>query len=769
MRIRPRTIFRLLGALVALLLVVGFGAPFLSADQYAARLRNSLSRALGREVEFRQGVKFNLFKGPGFSADDVVIHEDPAIGMEPMAYVDSVDVRPSIWSLLGGKFVVASIRLEGATINLTKSGAASEPGRWNFLSFVNPSVMSAVPAIHVRDGRINFNFGDAKSVFYLTEADFDLSPPGSLGKGWSVSCSAKPARTDRPAQGLGSFTLKGRWFVSPERVDLDLVLDHAGLAEITALWRGQSGAVHGTVSSRLHLGGPISNIGIAGRVDVEDVHRWDLLPMGGHGWPFDIRGRLDLVAQQLDLQSNSPGNAPLPLWIHFRAADYLAQPHWAVTANWNRFPVGPILELARHMGAALPAKLQLAGVMDGAIGYSGQGSVQGSVAFQDASLTIPDSPAVRFEHAALVFDGDHVRLSPAVARMADEDAAEIEADYAMGSGSLDVSISTEAMKVTSLRAQAAVPWLEQVRSGRFSGQLRYHREAEQAGWSGHVQLNEAEVPIPGLADALEVASAHGQIDGARVVLDHIDAQAGKVAFTGSYSYEPGAARPHHLRLHADTLDAADLEAELRPTFFRSGIIARALGRTSVPDWLEQREVDGNIQVDDLLIAGAHLDNARARLLWDVTRVSLDGLQAKLDRAAIAGSLSINLRGARPVYKLTASVKGLNWQSGKLDGQGTLETSGAGLQLLANLTSEGAFTAAGLDFGGLNGRSLSGSYSMAWAAAAPRLRLTGLALRTEDDAYTGRGATQDDGRLLLVLSSGAKELRVSGPLDKLRVE
>jgi hypothetical protein len=494
-----------------------------------------------------------------------------------------------------------------------------------------------------------------------------------------------------------------------------------------------------------------------------------LLPQGGHGWPFDIRGRLDLVAQQLDLQSNSPGNAPLPLWIRFRAADYLTQPHWAVTANWNRFPVGPILELARHMGAELPPKLQLAGVMDGAIGYSGQGGMQGTVTFQDTSLTIPDSPAVRFENAAVVFDGDRVRLSPAVARMANEDAAEIEAEYAMGSGMLDVSLSTEAMKVAALRAQAAVPWLEQVRTGQFSGQLLYHREAGSSGWTGHLQLTDAEVPIPGLADPLEVASAGAQIDGAHVVLDHMDAQAGKVAFTGSYSYEPGAARPHHLRAHAVTLDAADLEAELRPTFSRSGIIARALGRTSVPDWLEQRAVDGNIQVDDLLLAGAHLKNARARLLWDVTHVQLDGLQATLDRAAIAGSLSVNLRGARPVYKLTAGVKGFDWQSGKLDGHGTLETSGSGLQLLTNLTSQGVFTAGGLDFGSLTGRSLSGNYSIAWAATAPRLRLTGLTLRTEDDSYIGRGATQDDGRLLLVLTSGAKELRVIGPFDKLRVE
>jgi hypothetical protein len=776
MKIRPRLVLKVLGALVALLLIVGFGAPFLSADQYSARLQNSLSRALGRQVEFLQPVRFNLFKGPGFSVADsnggvaVVIHEDPSIGGEPLAYMEAMEVRPSIWSLLGGRFVIASIRLEGATINLTKSGGASESGRWNFLSFVNRSVMSAAPAIHVRDGRINFNFGGTKSVFYLTETDFDLSPPGSLGGGWSLSCSAKPARTDRAAQGLGSFTVKGRWFVAPERVDLDVVFDHSGLDEITALFRGQSGAVHGTVSSRLHLGGPINNIGIAGRLNVEDVHRWDLMPTSGHGWPFDIRGRLDVIGQELELQSNSPGNAPLPLWIRFRAADFLAQPHWALTANWNRFPVGPILELARHMGADLPPKLQLAGVMDGAIGISGQGIVQGSVAFQDASLTIPDSPAVRFEHASILFDGDHVRLSPAVARMADEDAAAIEAEYAMNTGTLDVTVSTESMKVASLRAQAAVPWLEQLRSGEFNGQLKYHREGEEAGWKGSLQLNNAELPIPGLADPLQVASAHGQIDGAHVTLDRMEAQAGKVAFTGSYAYEPGAPRPHHLRVHAERLDAADLEAELRPTLSRSnGIIARALGRTSVPDWMEQRALDGTIQVDDLLLAGSHLQNVRAKLVWDVARVQLENLQAKLDRAAITGNLSINLRGARPVYKLTGTVKGITWQAGKLDGQGTLETSGAGLQLLANLTSEGVFTAGGLDFGSLTGRSLSGNYSMAWATTAPKLRLTGLNLKTEEDSYTGKGGTQDDGRLLLVLANGAKELRVSGRFDKLRVE
>ena len=768
MKVRLSTVGKLAGAGVALWLIVGLGAPYVNANPYSERLRGSLSRALGRQVEFRQPVKFSLFKGPGFSAEDVVIHEDPAIGMEPIAYMDTLDVRPSLWSLLGGRFVIDSIHLEGAHINLTKS----ETGNWNFLSIVNRSVLSAAPAIHVRDGRINFKFGDTKSVFYLMETDLDISPPGPGGSAWKVSLTGKPARTDRPAQGLGAFTLKGRWFLAPERVDLDLELDRSGLGEITALLQGQAGSVHGTVSSRLHLGGPLNNIGILGRVEIDDVHRWDLMPAQGQGWPWDIHGRLDLIKQQLDLESNSAGNTPLPLSVRFRVTDYLSQPRWAISPTFNNFPVAPLVELARHMGAQFPPRLEIAGVMDGAVSYSA-GSLQGRVAFRNASVTIPDSPPMRFEQAGIVFDGGHIRLAPALVRTSEQDQAQLEADYDMGGQTLDLAISAEAMQVASLRAQvalAAVPWLEQVRSGQWSGELHYHHGPETSGWSGQLDLSGAEIPVPGLADPLQLTSAHAQIEGAHVALDHIRAQAGKSSFSGSYTYEPGAARPHRLRLQAATLDAAELETEWMPTLRRStGLIARALGRTSLPDWLTQRAVDGAIQVDDLLIAGAHLNNLRAHLLWDVTRVQVDILQARLDRTAFTGTLAVNLRGTRPSYKLDGKVKGWNWQAGKLDAAGTLETSGTGLQLAANLKADGTFTGAGLDFGGLMSRSVSGTCSLTLAATGPRVKLTGLSLRTDDDSYTGRGATQDDGRLVVILSDGVKEVRVSGPLDKLKVE
>ena len=498
-------------------------------------------------------------------------------------------------------------------------------------------MIRTAPAIHVRDSRIHFKFGDTKSVFYLTETDLDISPSGSGGD-WKIACSAKPARADRPAQGLGSFTLKGRWYAEPGRVDLDMEVDRAALGEVTALMSGQDAGIHGILSSRVHLAGPLNNMGITGRLDIGDVHRWDMMPGNSQGWRQEIRGRLDLIGQQLELHSTTAGNATLPLAVHFRATDYLSQPHWAVGLNWNRFPVAPILELARHMGAQFPPKLQLTGTMDGAIVYAGQGSLQGALGFHDTALAIPDSPAVRFEQAHIILGNGHARLSPALVRGGENDEARLEADYAIDSQTLDLAISTDAMKVQSLRAQvalAAVPCLEQIASGQWSGDLHYHRAAAEAAWSGRLVLTDATIAIPGLADPVQLNSAHAQIDGARVVLDRIDAQAGKLAFTGDYRYEPGVARPHRLRLRAEAWDAADLEAELMPTLRRStNLIARALGRPMVTDWLRQRNLDGTVQIDDLLLAGDHLENFRAPVLGARASVQVENRQARLDRAAI---------------------------------------------------------------------------------------------------------------------------------------
>ena len=61
--------------------------------------------------------------------------------------------------------------------------------------------------------------------------------------------------------------------------------------------------------------------------------------------------------------------------------------------------------------------------------------------------------------------------------------------------------------------------------------------------------------------------------------------------------------------------------------------------------------------------------------------------------------------------------------------------------------------------------------MRWAGTRPdsALRLTNLSVRTEDETFTGRAATLEDGRVTASLTSGAREMKLSGTLAKLRVE
>ena len=772
-----------LSAAVALLLAAGIAAPYLSGNRFAPRIRAAIESALDRKVELG-AIHFSLFAGPGFSVDNVVIHENPSIGIEPIAYVGSLEAVPRLASIFGGHLEFASIRLDDASINLAKTGGPSAPGRWNFEPLLNRSVIRAIPELHVRSGRINFKFGDTKSVFYLTNTDLDIAPPGLNGSQgaatWNVEFTGEPARTDKPAHGFGQFIARGRWTqTGAGRLDLDVRLEKSEISEIVALLHGFDAGVHGTVAARMHLAGPLDDIRISGNMDIEGVHRWDRMPPYGQSWPLRLAGRLNVPAQIVEMESSTAGGETLPLAVRFRCSDYLSQPHWGVALNWNRFPAGPVLDLARHMGADLPPNLNLTGSLDGVLGYTGQGSLQGELSFHDASMAIPDSPPIRSEQARLIFDRGHAKLAPAIVRTAGDETAQLEADYDWKAQSLDLTISTDSMRVESLRAQAAlaaIPWLNQVSSGTWNGQLRYQIAAPasaKTGWTGAIDLQDAQFPLPGLAEPVAVESATVHIDGARVTLDRIHAQAGKIAIEGEYRYEPQMARPHRLRIRIPEADAAELERLLMPTLYHSrGLIARALslGRASLPDWLADRHLDAAVQIGALHLAGADVAGLQAHLVWDAAKAEFTDIRASLDGGRVTGVLAVGLRGNRPTYRLQARAKGVAWKSGKVDAETVLESSGTGLELLARLHSSGAFMARGLEMEALPDlESVSGAYDLVWAQAAPILRFTDLQLVSGDETYTGQGATQPDGRLLFQLTSGSKEMRMTGTLAELRVD
>jgi hypothetical protein len=307
--------------------------------------------------------------------------------------------------------------------------------------------------------------------------------------------------------------------------------------------------------------------------------------------------------------------------------------------------------------------------------------------------------------------------------------------------------------------------LEALKSGVWKGSLRYRRgPGIEEGWSGQIQLNRAEIPLPGLAEPLRVRSATARLDGAKLWVDKIVARAGLADFEGDYRYEPGSLRPHRFRLTVPKISAAELERLLMPTLRRDqGFFERTLGigKSEIPSWLATRFVDGTIRIGKLTIGETELDQVRSRVRLSGTRVDLLDVEGKFENGAVYGRISADLTGRTPAYRLSYYLDSIDFKGGKIDADGKIEASGTGAGLLSNIHSTGSFSGRGLDIC----KTASGCYRLEW----PHLRLTELQMQVGPDLFIGRGAMQDDGRLLLELSSGAKQIRVSGALAQLAIE
>src|ERR1700682_5947302 len=104
-------VWRTLLILVAVVIAIGFLAPHWRADRLRPPIQAALESALNRPVHIG-AVHLNLFSGPGFTLDDVVIDDAPAAGIEPFAYVESMRARVGFSSIFSGRLAFSSLRLD---------------------------------------------------------------------------------------------------------------------------------------------------------------------------------------------------------------------------------------------------------------------------------------------------------------------------------------------------------------------------------------------------------------------------------------------------------------------------------------------------------------------------------------------------------------------------------------------------------------------------------------------------------------------------------
>lgn len=755
------------------LLAAALYVPRISADAYRDRAHAALEKALHRKVKIGK-VRFRLLPTPGLTISDVEIGEDPAIGAEPVAYVTTLQAVPRLTALFGGPLEFASVDLEEATLNLTRIDSDSSGVRWNFASLLQLQLPGAFPSIHMSGGRINFKFGDTKSLFYLLNTDVDLWPPGSAKDPWTLRVHAEPARTDRPARGFGSFMARGQWRPENGSATIDVKLEQSELGDMLTLFNGYESGINGHISGDAHLAGPLNRIGIAGRLAVSNLHGWSESPPGGEEWRFAIGGTINAPGQVIDLTASTKvSGSHAPLQLRYRVADYLRRPRWGVTANLNHFPLAPIPEIARNLGFVIPADFRFDGTADGAVGYSvpeGLPRMDGALSVSNSTLIVAGAPPLRLPSAELRFSGSSIHLQATEVRNDRNETAAIQGDWDISSQEFNAELSSDGMEIASLRRQisvAGIPLLSHVTSGTWKGDLRYrHVVGEDGGWSGVINLANADIPLEAFAAPVHVVSADATIDGAALLMKRVDLSVGGIGVEGEYRYDAAAARPHKFRITVAPAGGPAMERVLMPALRRGNFLTYAFnfGRVPEPDWLRNMRADGTIQASALDLGGNQFTKVRAHVIWEGTKVDFAGLQALLGDAAFAGGLTIRLAGRQPSYAVQGKLTGLPWHNGTIDAEGTLATSGSGRDLFANLRAQGSFEAKEIDLAPLDSYdSVAGSFEWAWDARNPRLKLTQLVMKTGADTYSGSAEMEDNGQLVIKVSDGTRHIQAAGAI------
>lgn len=764
---------RLLWISLASLIALAFLAPHLSANFFRERIRTALEAALGRRVEIGSA-SFNVLRGPGFTLRSVVIHDDPAMGLEPLVYANEMQARIRLLSLLSRRLEFSGLRMESPSVNLVKAPGAG----WNFQELLGRAAQAPLPQIVMNDGRLNFKLNGVKSVFYIRNADLEVSPPADPAAPIEVRFAGEPSRTDRTAKGFGEFRGRGTWRpgAGDGQLLLDVSLTRSSLGELVALVRGADLGIHGQLSGRISLSGPLSALQLAGDLRLADLHRWDQLPPYAQGGTVKLRGTLDLPSQNLTVDFAPAASADFEGRI--QVSSFLSRPVWEAGLKFSALPAPPLLEIARHMGVALPESVRVEGTLAGEVSLAAGGALRGSVTARQTRIGDAQDWRIQFDEAKILLDPRRVVLEPVSAKFGTGEEAAIAVSYSTGApAELEVRITATQMGTATLLqlepllpAIAAPPFARALQKGNWSGRLRFVRGPANPGeWTGAVKLTDAEMAVPGLAVPVSLQQAELEIQHNRLQARRIRGQAGPVEFEAQYQFQPGGTRPHRLDIRAAELSAADLEALLMPTLRRpQGFLARALslGRTQLPRWLAERRLEGSAAVGSLSLLDETFEQVRLNYYWDGAQVDVPNFQARVRQGLATGFLKIDLRGASPSFLAAGRLEDAQWRNGSLSGDAVVQTSGLGAEAFANLRAEGTFRAESVILDQPPRRTLWGAWSLRWERKQPKLELADVRLSEGQEVFTGQGLTSEDHQLQIEVAHGEARRRISGPLRSL---
>ncbi|MBE7543914.1 MAG: AsmA family protein [Bryobacteraceae bacterium] len=765
-----------LAVLPLLFIAAALAAPQFEASALRQPLQAALSEVLNRPVTLGS-VHYNLFPAIGLTATDLVIPEDAAFGLEPVAYVTELQVGIHWSSVFRRRLVFSSIRLVEASVNLSRDDALG----WNagiLLRQVEQRMreQAHTPSLSLRRGRINFRQGALKSAFFLNGVDLDISPPARTGGMLKWSFEASPARTDRSEQGFGRFSGEGRWRPidgEPGLAEVEIELERSATSEVAILIAGRDLGLQGRLAARVQLSGPPSRLQLRGRLQVEGFDRGGRFAPRGREWTLPFEGALDLRQQSFELRTVDPaGEASAPLTILLSASSIFTRPRAEAAFTFDGIPASTFLDVARRLGAETPAGFSMDGSLHGALALPREGFLNGEVELRNAEVRLQDAGPVAIRVATVRMAGGALELLPA--ELVTPSGATAELAGRWSAGSLAFQARFPALPLDELNTallqlpdSAAPPPLRLCREGTLGGNLRYDFQTGtgDGAWTADLLLQGASCNAPGLPGPIQLVRAPVSVRGTEWTVRAATVRWNQLDAIISLVSPASPARRLHLEVQAPVLDAARLEDAIRPAFERrSSFLDRTLRRQPpMPGWLTGRRLELDVRARRFLLAGDGYGQLRLHGFWDGGQIEVPTVEVKLDAASFTGRGTIRLGEVAPEYYLKGRLDRLPLRDASMDATIELRTSGFGRSLLERLRLNGRLDARGVPYGGGSLDWLAACYDFdASRPEAAQLRLTCLEARQGGEFFAGEPVTGSTTDLQLEIESARRQLTVSWP-------
>ncbi|MCU1298908.1 MAG: AsmA [Acidobacteriaceae bacterium] len=583
------------------------------ANRLKTRIVNSISSALGRQVEV-SSVSLRFLPQPGFELENLVVHDDPSFGAEPMLRAGEVTAGLRLTSLLRGRLEISKLSLSEPSLNLVRNS----DGRWNLETLLERAAKlpiaptskakserrPAFPYIQADKGRINVKVGLEKKPYALSNANFGLWQDSE--NSWGMRLKAQPVRTDLNLTDTGLLSISGSWeraaTLRETPVQFTFSWQRAQLGQATKLVRGSDAGWRGTIKVSANLSGTPADLVLKISSSLQDFRRYDIVGRDALALSATCAGHYSSVDQAL---STIECEAPVgqgAVTVTGNVAGLANFPIYDLKLLAHDVPMQSLLALARHAKANLPDDLVAIGDLNANVGvrgdqtrvtWSGGGETSGfqlkpsrtnaelvldKIPFVVASganpaLTASNSGVHSRIQPAQGLPETHIELGPFSMALGRPTPAVVRGAFSRSGYSVSIVGDVQLKRLLQLARNIGVPSAQPSVDGPAKIDLQL--AGKWQGFvlpkaNGRMQLRSARAEVRGLETLVQIESATLLLTEDQVSIQSINASFGGSAWRGSVTLPrecvtPGTC-PLRFNLHADEIATDQLNRYLNPEF-----------------------------------------------------------------------------------------------------------------------------------------------------------------------------------------------------------